>query len=337
LQLLTTLESLHSLLQEMSLEEEAESIEKYADDIQERIAKHDKEEALRLETLQKSLHRNSSSTDWFHHQKKRRPSFSSNHASAAATPKGEQATTPITPGVGGGNETPTTPSLLKKTDSFKQRLPPDPVRGLSSLPASPRTALRYSKQQQNSPSRGRSLRSIEAGVMKSTSNDSATGEGWDDSFEGIRVEDISEPPVEVRKSILLNSQKNHNKDNTITGGTNSLNRVFLDGVLFSSLEDEDITKGMNGRSVLGNGHHPTGMPKKKSRSTHSDGDQENIMETGSAKITTNGNSNNTNFFAPPLVRRPSTERKRNLNKLPEESNNNNNNSEVPVAGNCIVQ
>lgn len=212
----------------MDLQKEAESIEKYADDIQTRAEKYEKEEALRLETLQRSL-RNQAMAPGNYSTISRNNRKSATTGSSIAGAQG----TPVKAGEGnsrgrrgggeggsrrkgkgggrgkGKGEEKAAEKLLKKTDSFKKTLTQTyffkdkpPVLDLNNFQPSPK---------------GTPGEDLEA-VYRAESLDWLRYQQQQQQQEqqGRKRQQPQKPPPAF-----------------------DFNRVFMDGVLFNSLDEED--------------------------------------------------------------------------------------------------
>jgi hypothetical protein len=290
----------------MDLNEEAESIERYAEDLQGRIEKYDREEELHIEALQRNLE-HPASFDWFQHQRKRRPSFSSsananphgspghsgNPAAAAADPNlpAVEGNDPASPANGGRPQ-------LKKTDSFKKRLQQSyylkdkgPALSHPAFFSAAKPSPKHRQGRKASPkgraafwgNEGRlasaSLESQQSSPQVQTSALPAAPSSAFRSPGTVEAADFeavaADSPLELRKSVLFTAAEKRS----------SLSRIFRDGILFSSLDDEEAEAAA---SATANGLGTADRPPR-------------VMRSGSEDRTDNLEKGAASFFASPSL------------------------------------
>ena len=322
------MEGLHGLLLEMGLETEAESIEQYAEDVQQRIKKYDEEEQLRLQTLQKSLQNQnvwlSQVEEWSYQQRRSQQlqSRRSSHQTRPSSDTGSERSFTGSPSLANptfrkqylsGTTTTTVtaekPRHLKKTDSFKKRL---------------RESYYLKHQQHRSPftkdTTPRSLHEVlivgKDGSDHSSLRDEENPRSLEHDIEGITYVDSPKSSLNTptgpnsrvsstyKQSFFGKSQGSsvgEDQRNILeTKSSFDMNRIFADGLLFTSLKEEEIAS----TSSPGNGN----LPSHRRTRTNSE-DRDNVMELGGGSAArrrskSSGNSSRLHLFA----RRRSRER-----------------------------
>jgi hypothetical protein len=256
----------------MNLTEEAKSIEKYAEDIHLRIEKYEQEEDLRLRIIQKSLDQPSTTStrhlsdslvsfeEWSHRKHinnvypSSSPSLSSKNRKSMQTSslhegngknknsKLEGLTVDVSREGEGAPSTPSSSSSsrLKKTDSFKKKLRES---YFIHQKHSPKNHMRI--QQQSSYEKGGENRSISTPrslqqVLIMGGSESSGGEDSPGRFgkgkrtkrqQGLIPEDPDIEGHQRRRSPQQSQQSQQHR-------RFDFNRIFSDGILFSSLDDD---------------------------------------------------------------------------------------------------